>query len=441
MIFLHSSDIHLGKTYQDSPNAAERARDFYVALETIVARAVADRVDAVVIAGDLFHEAEVLPLDFAASAAALEPLREAAIPLVCIEGNHDWIHRRHRRSWVEALSELGYLVLLRPEVGDDGVYAFPPWDPERRSGGRIEIGGVSFYGLGYVGAFAGAHVPRICEAVAALGTTENVLLFHVGVRTYCPNEIGNMAVDESLLLADRFRYVALGHGHKPYVVEREGVPFAFNPGSPECVNFGEESYIKGFNRVVWRAGAPPEVETIPLRPRPMLNATISLDGAETVDAAETLLADRAAASLARPDDDRRPVVRVKLTGRVGFRPVELSRDRVLAAVAACFEPLHLEVENLLALRRVGAAAFEERSLADVERAVVEELWTASPTGAGRAEAMTDLTLEVKRRLLDGRADADELFEMIHARLGGAAPADTDEDANAAAAGALCESSE
>lgn len=417
MIFLHCSDLHLGKTYQDCAGAAERAEDFYRALGAVVARAVDERVDAVVVAGDLFHDADVLPLDFAGAATRLEPLRAAGIPLVAVEGNHDWIHRRNRRSWVEALSELGYLVLLRPAHDEDGTYRFPAWDPGSRAGGRVEIDGVTFYGLGYIGAFAGSHVGRIVEAAQAEGTEENAMLFHVGVRTYCPNEIGCMAVDESLALAEAFRYVALGHGHKPYVVARDGVPFAFNPGSPECVNFGEEHYEKGFNRVTWRPGEPPAVETLRTSPRPMLNAALSLDGAESVDGAAELLRERAAERLVRPDDERRPVVRVKLTGRVGFRPVELSRERVLEALPDELEPLHLEVENLLAYRRPGASEPSERSLADVERSVVEELWSAHSSLRGDAARLTELTLDVKRRLLDRRSDPDELFEMIHALVG------------------------
>jgi DNA repair exonuclease SbcCD nuclease subunit len=417
MIFFHCSDIHLGKTYVESPRASERASDFFAVLDRIVARAVDESADAVVVAGDLFHDAEVLPLDFARAVECLAPLERAKIPVVAVEGNHDWIHRRNRRSWMEALSELGYIVLLRPSQGDDGAYEFPPWDPATRSGGRIEIGGVTFFGLGYIGAFAGAHVPRIVEAAAAVGTTDNVLLFHVGVRTYCPNEVGCMAVDESLGLADAFRYVALGHGHKPYVVARDGVPFAFNPGSPECVNFGEERYEKGFNRVEWRAGEPPRVETVRTDPRPMLNLAASLGGAESVDEAAERLAAFVERSVEPPADERRPVVRIKLTGRVGFRPVELGRERVLAAFAAKLDPLHLEVENLLAAGRVGAVDAAEPTLAAVERAVVDELWRGQSSHRARADALVDLTFDVKRRLLDAKASGAEILEMIHARLG------------------------
>ena len=83
--------------------------------------------------------------------------------------------------------EMGYIKLLRPTRTEDGGYRFDPFDEETGMGGHIKIGSVNIYGLGYIGAQAGGHVERICEAV----TTENsLLLFHVGIWKYSPVEIG-----------------------------------------------------------------------------------------------------------------------------------------------------------------------------------------------------------------------------------------------------------
>jgi len=236
--FLHTADIHLGKTYRTSANDAERYEDFFRMLGSIVSDAIAEKVDFVLIAGDLFHTGQILPRTFARTIETLQPLKDAGIPCIAVEGNHDWIHRRDSISWMEALSQMGYIHLLRPTRTENGGYRFDPFEPKTGMGGHIEIKGLNIYGLGYIGAQAGVHVPRICEAVE---TKNNVLLFHVGIWTYSPVEIGNMQPTEALPLADVFDYVALGHGHKPYIIETpEGRPYAFNPGSPERVNFGEE---------------------------------------------------------------------------------------------------------------------------------------------------------------------------------------------------------
>ncbi len=239
-------------------------------------------VDAVLIGGDLFHVGQILPKTFAKTIETLQPLKDADIPCIAIEGNHDWIHRRDSISWMEALSQMGYIKLLRPSRTEEGGYRFDPFDEETGMGGHIEIGGVNIYGLGYIGAQAGSHVERICEAVT---TENNLLLFHVGIWHYSPVEIGNMKLEEAHPLAEKFGYVALGHGHKPYVIETpEGKPYAFNPGSPERVNFGEEKYDKGYYFVTFENGEfSPEFRNT--SPRPMFVETIDLSGAENAEQA------------------------------------------------------------------------------------------------------------------------------------------------------------
>lgn len=420
LVFYHCSDLHLGKTYGDSPGADERSEDFFRVFAEIVHRAVQEEIAALVIAGDLFHQAQVLPRTFARTVEALEPLRRAGIPVIAIEGNHDWIHRRENISWMEALSAMGLICLLRPLRDDEGNYLFPPWDEQRRSGGCREVQGVYFYGVGYIGSYPGSHVPRIVESVRQAGTEENLLLFHVGVHQYCGTDIGNMSLEDALQLREAFRYVALGHGHRPYAIPVDS-PFAYNPGSPECVNFGEERYgRKGFNRIVWRPGRLPQVELIPTSPRPMINETISLSGCRNLSQAEERVRQHLEQVKTQwPDDERRPVVRLKLTGHVDFRPVEFSRPRVIEAVKTVFDPLHVEVENALSYRirsTDGRRQREERSLAEIERAVVESLFAAHSSYQAHAARYADLAFRLKEQLLGGTADPSELLEMIHRQL-------------------------
>lgn len=63
--FIHSADIHLGKTYRTATDKAERYEDFFHALGGIVTNAIVEQVDFVLIAGDLFHTGQTLPRTFA----------------------------------------------------------------------------------------------------------------------------------------------------------------------------------------------------------------------------------------------------------------------------------------------------------------------------------------------------------------------------------------
>ncbi len=408
--FIHTADIHLGKTYRNSPGEAARYEDFFMCLSGIVAGAINEKVDFILVCGDLFHEGQILPRTFAKTIEALQPLKNAGIPCIAIEGNHDWIHRRNNISWMEALSEMGYICLLRPGRREDGSYRFDPFDEATGTGGHIEINGLNIYGLGYIGAQAGSHVERICNAIT---TQNNLLLFHVGIWKYSPVEIGNMKLEEAYPLAERFSYVALGHGHKPYVVETPDTkPFAYNPGSPERVNFGEEKYDKGYYFVKVDDGKfSPEFR--PDSPRPMLVETINLNGCANADEALSAFKKQAEERLAGISDKRSPLIELKLTGRIGFHPFELGRERLRIAIEEIVNPLHLEIINRLSLStNTEGKEVVKKSLTEIEHDVLLELIGSHSEYRDKKEELARLCLSIRDAVIRGEADDDELLGLI-----------------------------
>ena len=409
MRFIHTSDIHLGKTYRNSPGEAERYADFFACLAGIVETGVREQVDAVLIGGDLFHVGQILPKTFARTIETLQPLKDAGIPCIAIEGNHDWIHRRDNISWMEALSQMGYIKLLRPARLADGGYRFDLFDVESGSGGRIKIGGVNIYGVGYIGAQAGNHVERICAAVT---TDNNLLLFHVGVWTYSPVEIGNMKPEEAHRLAETFGYVALGHGHKPYIVATpDEQPYAYNPGSPERVNFGEEKYEKGYYLVTVENGDF-SAEFRTTAPRPMLVTTINLEGAANVDEALERFIAQVKAAL-QEGDERRPLLELKLIGKVDFHPFELGRERLRTALADLVTPLHVEIKNHLSLiSNTNEGEGFKKSLEEIEQDVLHDLIKSGSDYQGREDELVRLSIALRNAVQKGDLDGDELLGLL-----------------------------
>lgn len=408
--FIHTADIHLGKTYRHSPGQAQRSDDFFRCLTGIVADALREHVDFVLIGGDLFHTGQILPRTFARTIEILQPLKDAAIPCVAVEGNHDWIHRRDSISWMEALSQMGYIRLLRPSRTEEGGYVFQPFDAGEGSGGHLVIGDLNIYGLGYIGAQAGQHVPRICEAVT---TENNLLLFHVGIWTFSPVEIGNMKPEEALPLAERFGYVALGHGHKPYLVATpEGRPYGFNPGSPERVNFGEQKYDKGYYLVSLEEGHFSH-RFCATDPRPMYAVVVDLDGATDADTALDSFRLQLTQALIASPDGRRPLIDLKLVGRVAFHPFELGRERLRTVLEEVCHPLHAEIRNHLSLVTRGSdGESSKKSLADIEKEVLHELVGANSDYKGRQEELVALSLAIRDLVLKGDVEDDELLAVL-----------------------------
>jgi DNA repair exonuclease SbcCD nuclease subunit len=216
---------------------------------------------------------------------------------------------------------------------------------------------------------------------------------------------------EAAPLAEVFDYVALGHGHKPYrVTDEGGREYAFNPGAPECVNFGEQRYDKGYYLVNLDGGGA-DWQFRPLSTRPMLSLTVDLDGASTPQ--EALERFRAEAAFSLPAGEQRPLVDLKLTGRVAFRPFELGREKILQAMAEIADPLHVEIRNQLSLlSREESEARAGRTLAEIEREVLAELVGAGSAGKGREEELVRLALAIRDRVMRGEGDGEDLLGLL-----------------------------
>ena len=152
MKFLHIADVHLGCTrYQ----LAESPRDFFDAWIDVLRRyAIAEKVDFVIMCGDFFHKRSVPPETMNYAVEGLTMMRDAGIPVVTIEGNHDQKHSDNEFSWLRSLSGWGLVKLLEP-LSIDGQMSCGPWDEAAKKGGTRDTGTRGSWGQAGYG--AGAH--------------------------------------------------------------------------------------------------------------------------------------------------------------------------------------------------------------------------------------------------------------------------------------------
>ena len=116
---LHTGDTHLGYQQYHVP---ERRADFLAAFRQVVADAVADDVDAVVHAGDLFHDRRPTLSDILGTIDVLRELDDADIPFLAIVGNHE---AKRDAQWLDLFESLGLATRLDDApvvVGDTAVY-------------------------------------------------------------------------------------------------------------------------------------------------------------------------------------------------------------------------------------------------------------------------------------------------------------------------------
>lgn len=116
---LHTGDTHLG--YQQYHLPARR-EDFRAAFEAVVDDAVDDDVDAVVHAGDLFHDRQPRLSDIMGVLSILRTLDEADIPFLAVVGNHE---TKRAAQWLDLFESMGLATRLGDEpcvVDDVAVY-------------------------------------------------------------------------------------------------------------------------------------------------------------------------------------------------------------------------------------------------------------------------------------------------------------------------------
>jgi len=419
MRLLHCADLHLGRRRLDGrlPDS-----DFSAAFARIVARAIEWPADALLIAGDLFETAQVPPSALRQAAQALVPLAKARIPVLAIEGNRDR-PASDGVSWLRYLAEEGLLTFLHTDF-DAEIPSPQPCDSKRNAGGFIDLGGVRFVGAGYPGAGA---VRKLAALNAALPASRlpAVLLVHTPAEGLAP---GAADAESLARLRNAFAYVALGHGHHPFLVPDEaGRPWAVNPGSPENVRLAESAFPgpRGWAEVELEPEALPGLVLAnclvrEASRRPVLNAEVDLSpfgnkykgGAEAIAAAglKAIKALKAA-----PES----IVRLALRGDLNVSRVVIETATLQTRLAgeAQVAGVDLDVSGLrLFIGRSGAPKpIEVLPPEEVERAVLAELLAAdAPPGLeARADETSALYRNLRERVAAG-ASMDALCEALDA---------------------------
>ena len=116
---IHTGDTHLGYRQYHSP---ERRADFLAAFEAVIEDAIADDADAVIHAGDLFHDRQPALPDVHGAIEALRELRAAEIPFLAVVGNHE---RTRDQQWLDLFETLDLATRLGPDptvIGDTAFY-------------------------------------------------------------------------------------------------------------------------------------------------------------------------------------------------------------------------------------------------------------------------------------------------------------------------------
>ena len=222
---LHTADVHLGARHGDLGDkaAAQRERQF-AAFRATVDLALEERVDLVLIAGDLFDSNTQPRRSVERVAAELQRLAASSIRTVVIPGTHDV----YDRASIYRAHDLAALA----GVGHDGdlVVVLTPDAPE------VDLPSLDAVVYGRV--FATKRAPRspLEEFTAAApGTrTWRIGLVHGSILIPGRTDHDEVVVTTEEIAKSGLDYLALGHWHSTQQGRAGSTSWAY-PGAPEAV--------------------------------------------------------------------------------------------------------------------------------------------------------------------------------------------------------------
>ncbi|MFD1587157.1 DNA double-strand break repair protein Mre11 [Halorientalis brevis] len=215
---IHTGDTHLGYRQYHRP---ERRADFLDAFRQVANDAIDDDVDALVHAGDLFHDRRPDLPDILGTLSVLRDLAAADVPFLAIVGNHE---TKRDAQWLDLFESLG----LATRLGADPV----------------TVGNTAFYGLDFV---ARSQREDLAYDFEPHDADHAALVAH---GLFEPFDYADW--DTETVLSESnvdFDALLLGDNHKPQKAELEGTWVTYC-GSTERAS-ADEREDRGYNIVTF----------------------------------------------------------------------------------------------------------------------------------------------------------------------------------------------
>ncbi|MBK9162817.1 MAG: exonuclease SbcCD subunit D [Acidobacteria bacterium] len=410
MRFLHIADVHLGCTRYNLP---ESPRDFFDAWVDVLQRyAIEEKVDFVIICGDFFHKRNVPPETMNYAVAGLTLLKDAGIPVVAIEGNHDQKFADSEYSWLRSLAFWNLLILLEPE-NRDGKAIYTAWDEEYKKGGYVDIGRARIFGSNWYGAAANWAIPMLTEAIGDHRREDafHLLMLHTDVEGHQKHPIPALSISALKELKAVTDYVALGHTHMHYEIDN----WAFNPGSIEVTNISEFRETRGaFIVDVADDNSVSARHVTEYTHRPFQRLYFEVDRFEqpaelTAAAIEYVRQNAREATADLPP----PVLEITLKGQLGFANSALELKKIRDEVKKITSAFHVLVKNHSVPIEYAVAEDVDRSAnrETLERHVVGDLVARDKRYRKVMPELAEAVIGAKRQALDGE-DPEKIAEFI-----------------------------
>lgn len=366
---LHLADLHLDHAFSWATATLARRRRQAIrdALDRALGIARAERVDAVLCAGDLFDLAQVTPDTVAFLVAAFGRL--APIPVLVAPGNHDW-------------------------YGPQTPYAQAPWSANvtifrTHELTPVPVGpGFTIWGAAHT---APAGTPDLLAGARAEGSGIHIGLLHAAesIDHHPPDETGllpdpHAPFEPQEVRRAGFVHLCAGHYHTP-----RDQPLYTYPGNPEALSFVHREGTRGVVLHAFDASGGHRRRRFDVDSGTLSELRLDVTGCASEQDVRTRIASQL--------HDRRGVVRVNLVGEL---PPAATLDP--AALGDCAPWL-----DAVLCRDAGVRlAYDLPALVQEQTVRGQFVRDVTDPGAELDAALRERVLAIGLRALEGRRDLD-----------------------------------
>lgn len=303
---LQFSDLHLDRSFSSGKlklpftKAAERRDELKLALEKVVRLAKEEKVEIVLLPGDLWEEdqlaSDTVPF-------VMEMLESIAVPVLIAPGNHDYFHISSHYSNEMVSSILG-------REWSKNVYIFQQYDWQHIAIPQLD--GVTVSGLA-CGAQDQIHSRHLQNPVHVPQSDINIAVLHGSRDDYIPpGKRITQPFSDRELLAQPFDYTAFGHYHaRINITEESGMIRGAYSGSTCSLRLSEPGSHGALIGIVQPGGVKPEdLEFHSIDHRQIYNLSIDISTLTNSRAVERHIEDELKKIGVRPED----MCLIELTG-------------------------------------------------------------------------------------------------------------------------------
>ncbi len=216
MRFIHIADIHLGASPEGGKAYSKyREKEIWDTFSKVVDICEKERIDILLIAGDLFHRQPLLrelkEVDYLFSQLSLTKV-------VFVVGNHDYLKKNsyyRTYKWGENVVPILSETMDTVEIEDLD----------------LSISGCSYHSV--------ERTENEFEQVPSIGVSKNnILLLHGGDEKHMP-------FSKEVMKYSDFDYIALGHIHQPKEIIKNKMAYAGCLEPTDSGDVGKRGYIQG----------------------------------------------------------------------------------------------------------------------------------------------------------------------------------------------------